>query len=96
MNMVEKVFAEVRSLPEFELREVLDFVGFLKARHGGAVTQPCDHEPGSGDAEFDLLATATVNEPSKSLDLALMQEVRGKVRAGVAWTRDELYDRGLR
>jgi hypothetical protein len=34
MNMAERVFEEVRALPEFELREVLDFVGYLKSRHG--------------------------------------------------------------
>lgn len=41
MNMAERVFEEVRTLPEFELREVLDFVGYLKSRHGlSAVTAP--------------------------------------------------------
>ncbi len=34
MNLAERVFEEVRALPEFELREVLDFVGYLKSRHG--------------------------------------------------------------
>ena len=33
MNMAEKVIEEIRVLPEFELREVLDFVGYLKTRH---------------------------------------------------------------
>lgn len=32
MNIAERVVAEVRTLPEFELREVLDFVGYLKTR----------------------------------------------------------------
>lgn len=34
MNAVEKVFEEVRSLPEFELQEVLGFVCLLKTRRG--------------------------------------------------------------
>ena len=42
MNMVDKVFEEVRSLPEFELRQVLDFVGFLKSRHGLYIPQPAN------------------------------------------------------
>ncbi len=53
MNMVEKVFEEVRSLPEFELREVLDFVGFLKARHGLSRTQPANDAAVVGDEEAD-------------------------------------------
>ena len=32
MTTPEKVFAEVRALPETVAREVLDFVGFLKTR----------------------------------------------------------------
>ncbi len=95
MNMAEKVFEEVRTLPEFEIREVLDFVGYLKTRHGvPALTA-------SNDAAVDWAglqqhARELITEPVKSPDLALMDEVRGKVCTGVSWTRDELYDRGLR
>ncbi len=32
MTTAEKIFAEVRALPETVAREVLDFVAFLKAR----------------------------------------------------------------
>lgn len=32
MNTAEKIFDEVQTLPEFEAREVLDFVEFLKGR----------------------------------------------------------------
>ncbi|MDP1636175.1 MAG: hypothetical protein Q8L69_16025 [Gallionellaceae bacterium] len=35
MNTAEKIFEEVRALPEVQAREVLDFVGFLKAKVGG-------------------------------------------------------------
>jgi hypothetical protein len=33
MTLAEKIFAEVRALPETQAREVLDFVGFLKSKH---------------------------------------------------------------
>lgn len=33
MNTADKIFEEVRVLPEVEAREVLDFVGYLKAKH---------------------------------------------------------------
>lgn len=32
MTTAEKLLEEARTLPEFELREVLDFVGYLKSR----------------------------------------------------------------
>lgn len=32
MNTAEKIFEEVQTLGEFEAREVLDFVGYLKAK----------------------------------------------------------------
>ena len=32
MNTVEKIFEEVQTLPETDAREVLDFVGYLKAK----------------------------------------------------------------
>ena len=32
MNTAEKIFEEVRVLPEVQAREVLDFVGYLKTR----------------------------------------------------------------
>lgn len=95
MNMAEKVFEEVRTLPEFELREVLDFVGFLKTRQGIPVLAASS----DAAADWDSLqrhARDLMTDPVKAPDLALMDEVRGKVCTGVTWTRDELYDRGLR
>ena len=101
MNTVEKVCIEVRSLPEFELQQVLDFVSFLKTRHGATSTRPANDVAGMGGEESNWtglgkLAPELVTEPSKLPDLALMKEVRSKVRTGVTWTRDELYDRGIR
>ncbi|MDP1527675.1 MAG: hypothetical protein Q8M20_17875 [Rhodocyclaceae bacterium] len=95
MNMAERVFEEVRALPEFELREVLDFVGYLKSRHGLPTVAA------SNDAVVDwdglqVHARGLITEPVKSPDLALMDEVGRKVCQGVTWSRDELYDRGLR
>lgn len=49
MTTAEQVVAEIRTLPEVELREVLDFVGYLKARHGRAVPTASD---GAGFGAF--------------------------------------------
>jgi hypothetical protein len=48
MITAERILEEARSLPEFELREVLDFVGYLKSRP----RQPAVDEAGA-DAEAD-------------------------------------------
>ena len=32
MTLAEKIFAEVRALPDTQAQEVLDFVGFLKSK----------------------------------------------------------------
>ena len=95
MNTAEKVLEEVRTLPEFELREVLDFVGFLKARHGISASVPAA-DVTADPSMLEQLARAPITAPTKAPDLALMNEVRGKVRTDVVWTREELYDRGLR
>ena len=34
MSTAERIYEEVKTLPEDAAREVLDFVEFLKARHG--------------------------------------------------------------
>lgn len=39
MNTAEKIFEEVRALPEVQAREVLDFVGYLKAKTAGRDTE---------------------------------------------------------
>lgn len=39
MNTAEKIFEEVRVLPEVQAREVLDFVGYLKAKTAGRGTE---------------------------------------------------------
>lgn len=48
MNTAEKIFEEVRVLPEVQAREVLDFVGYLKTR---LPTQP--KEKRADMSEFD-------------------------------------------
>ena len=95
MSMAEKVFEAVRTLPEFEMREVLDFVSFLKTRHRTPALAT------SMEADIDWVglqqhAHQLMTDPVKAPDLTLMEEVRSKVCIGVTWTRDELYDRGLR
>ena len=95
MNMAEKVFEEVRCLPEFEIREVLDFVGYLKTRHGSPALAAAN-DTAVNWAGLQHHARDLMTDPVKTPDLALMDEVRGKVCTGATWTRDELYDRGLR
>ncbi len=36
MNTMEKIVEKVRTLPEVDAREVLDFVGYLKAKRAQA------------------------------------------------------------
>jgi len=59
MNTVEGIFEEIRNLPEFQAREVLDFVGYLKAKRAAAdnaVFAPQTEE--SDWIEFEKLAGA--------------------------------------
>ena len=50
MTTAEKLLEEARALPEFELREVLDFVGYLKSK--SRLSQPAADETDPG-AEAD-------------------------------------------
>ena len=59
MNTVERIFEEVKALPEFQAREVLDFVGYLKAKRAyadQAVSAPQSKDVESDWAEFEKLA----------------------------------------
>lgn len=96
MNMAERVFEEVRALPEFEVREVLDFVGYLKSRHGLAAVAVSNDASAVDWDGLQVHARGLITEPVKSPDVALMEEVGRKVCQGATWSRDELYDRGLR
>ncbi|MBK7954695.1 MAG: hypothetical protein IPK02_12485 [Candidatus Accumulibacter sp.] len=42
MNTMEKIVAEVQTLPETDAREVLDFVGYLKSRRAQAMAATAD------------------------------------------------------
>jgi hypothetical protein len=42
MNTMEKIVEEVRTLPETDAREVLDFVGYLKSRRAQIVAATAD------------------------------------------------------
>jgi len=77
MNTTERVVAEVRTLPEFELREVLDFVGYLKARHGLAGTPV----GGTEDAGFGPFIGRWQNSETFAGDtLALQRSLRDEWR----------------
>jgi hypothetical protein len=59
MNTVERIVEEVKALPEFQAREVLDFVGYLKAKRAygdQAVSAPQFEDVESDWAEFEKLA----------------------------------------
>ena len=47
MNKMEKIVEEVQTRPETDAREVLDFVGYLKARRAQAMAATADR------SEFD-------------------------------------------
>jgi hypothetical protein len=55
MTPAEKLLEEVRALPEFELREVLDFVGYLKSksRISQSAANEMDAEAEADWAEFE-------------------------------------------
>jgi hypothetical protein len=42
MNTAQKIFTEVQTLPEVQAREVLDFVGYLKAKTADHNKIPAD------------------------------------------------------
>ncbi len=42
MNTMEKIVAEVQTLPETDAREVLDFVSYLKSRRAQAMAATAD------------------------------------------------------
>lgn len=51
MTNAEKLLEEARALPEFQLREVLDFVGYLKSK--SRMNQPAAN---TGDADAEAAA----------------------------------------
>lgn len=52
MTTAERIVEEARTLPEFELREVLDFIGYLKSRSRQPVVGETDAEAEADWAEF--------------------------------------------
>ncbi|ACV34955.1 hypothetical protein [Accumulibacter sp.] len=42
MNTMERIVEEVRTLPETDAREVLDFVGYLKSRRAQTMAATAD------------------------------------------------------
>ncbi len=53
MTTAEKILEEVRSLPEFQLREVLDFVGYLKSRLQQSAADKTGNSAEADWAEFE-------------------------------------------
>jgi len=90
MNTAEKIFEEVRTLPESVAREVLDFVGYLKAKRA-------EHPKveAADMSEFDqfgaVFERGETTEPEREINLALFRKYRGLYDG--KFNRDELYDR---
>ena len=89
MNTVEKIVEEVHKLPETDAREVLDFVGYLKAKRAQAKTAATDL------SEFDRFGAVhergEASEPEHEIDLTLFRQYRGLYDG--KFNREELYDR---
>ena len=86
----EKIFEEVRTLPENMAREVLDFVGYLKTKRAAQPkTEAADM------SEFDqfraVFERGETTEPEREINLALFRKYRGLYDG--KFNRDELYDR---
>ena len=93
MNTMEKIVEGVQALPETDAREVLDFVGFLKAKRAKAKAATL------GMSEFDQFGAVyergEASEPEHEIDLALFRQYRGLYDG--KFNREECYDRaGLR
>ncbi len=59
MNTVERIVEEVKNLPELQAREVLDFVGYLKAKRATNDDAASTSQGVDGDwLEFEKLAGA--------------------------------------
>lgn len=93
MSTMEKVVEEMHTLPENDVREVLDFVGYLKAKRAKAKAEMADM------SEFDQFGAVyergEATEPEHEINLALFRKYRGLYDG--KFNRDECYDRpGLR
>jgi hypothetical protein len=82
MTTAEKLLAEARTLPEFELREVLDFVGYLKSR----MNQPA----ANADAADD---NADAADDNAEADWAEFEKGAGLWTG--KFVREECYDRKI-
>lgn len=91
MNTREKIVEEVQTLPETDAREVLDFVGYLKAKRAQAKAVAM-----SGFDQFGAAyERGETTEPEREINLALFRQHRGLYDG--QFNREELYDRpGLR
>ncbi len=90
MNTAEKIFEEVRTLPESVAQEVLDFVGYLKFKRAEhpKVEAADMSEFGQFGASFEHGETT---EPEREINLALFRKYRGLYDG--KFNRDDLYDR---
>ena len=52
MTTAERIFEEARTLPECDLRELLNFVGYLKSRARQSMVNEADVEAETDWAEF--------------------------------------------
>ena len=58
-SLAERIYEETKTLAEFQAREVLDFIGYLKHKGAAAPESPSSSDTSDVDwAEFEKLAGA--------------------------------------
>lgn len=87
MNTMEKLVEEMHTLPENDVREVLDFVGFLKAKRAKGATPDIS----TFDQFGAVYERGETSEPEHEINLTLFRQYRGLYDG--KFNRDELYDR---
>jgi len=89
MNTMEKIVEEIHMLPETDVREVLDFVGYLKAKR--ALAKAAKVGMSEIDRSAAVFERGEASEPEREINLALFRQYRGLYNG--KFNRDEIYDR---
>lgn len=88
MNTMEKIVEEMHTLPETDAREVLDFVGYLKAKRAQTKAAIVGMEFDQFGAVYER---GEATEPEHEINLALFRQYRGLYDG--KFNREECYDR---
>lgn len=87
MNTMEKIVEEIHTLPETDAREVLDFVGYLKAKRAQAKAEAADM---SEFDQFGAVFDGKFNSWAERNAEALLEHGRSIAATGLA---GEEFDR---